>query len=73
LTLNPCYKGRNLHLVWDATVVDTFDPSHYVVNAAKTVSIEISDMHEISFSDFTPCTHAQSNILHIKYADKTYY
>jgi len=24
-------------------------------------------------SDFTPCTHAQSNILHIKYADKTYY
>jgi len=24
-------------------------------------------------SDFTPCTHAQSTILHIKYADKTYY
>jgi len=22
-------------------------------------------------SDFTPCTHAQSNILHIKYAEKT--
>ena len=24
-------------------------------------------------SDFTPCTHAQSNILHTKYADKTDY
>ena len=24
-------------------------------------------------SDFSPCTLAQSNILHIKYADKTYY
>jgi len=24
-------------------------------------------------SDFTPCTHAQSNILHAKYADKTDY
>jgi len=23
-------------------------------------------------SDFTPCTHEQSNILHIKYAEKTY-
>ena len=22
-------------------------------------------------SDFTPCTHAQSNILHTKYVDKT--
>jgi len=22
-------------------------------------------------SDFTPCTHAQSNILHTKYSDKT--
>jgi len=22
-------------------------------------------------SDFTPCVHAQSNILHIKYAEKT--
>jgi len=21
-------------------------------------------------SDFTPCTHAQSNIVHIKYAEK---
>jgi len=25
------------------------------------------------FSDFTPCKHPQSNIPHIKYADKTYY
>jgi len=24
-------------------------------------------------SDFVPCTHAQSNILHTKYADKTAY
>jgi len=24
-------------------------------------------------SDFTPCTHAQSNILHTKHADKTDY
>jgi len=24
-------------------------------------------------SDITPCTHAQSNILHAKYADKTDY
>jgi len=24
-------------------------------------------------SDFTPCTHTQSNILHTKYADKTDY
>jgi len=24
-------------------------------------------------SDFTPCTHAQSNIPNAKYADKTYY
>ena len=24
-------------------------------------------------SDFTPCTHAQSNILHTKYVDKTDY
>jgi len=24
-------------------------------------------------SDFTPCTHAQSNILHAKYVDKTNY
>ena len=24
-------------------------------------------------SDFTPCTHAQSNIVHTKYADKTDY
>jgi len=23
-------------------------------------------------SDFTPCVHAQSDILHIKYAEKTY-
>jgi len=22
-------------------------------------------------SDFTPCAHAQSNIIHIKYAEKT--
>jgi len=24
-----------------------------------------------AISDFTPCTHAQSNILHIKYVEKT--
>jgi len=24
-------------------------------------------------SDFTPCTHAQNNILHTKYADKPDY
>jgi len=29
--------------------------------------------HPVSseISDFTPCTHAQSTILHIKYAEKT--
>jgi len=30
---------------------------------AKFLSCEISD--------FTPCTHAQSDIVHTKYADKT--
>jgi len=24
-----------------------------------------------NISDFTPCAHAQSNIIHIKYAEKT--
>jgi len=34
-------------------------------HVARPVSSEISD--------FTRCTHAQSNILHAKYADKTDY
>jgi len=32
LTLNPWYRGRSL--VWDATVVDTFAESHYIVSTA---------------------------------------
>jgi len=32
---------------------------------AKFLTCEISDL--------TPCTHAQSNIVHTKYADKTDY
>jgi len=35
-----------------------------VINPVLPVSSEISD--------FTPCTHAQSDILRIKYAEKTY-
>jgi len=38
------------------------------VNSCTPVSSEISDLRN---SDFTPCTHAQSNILRIKYAVKT--
>jgi len=37
LTLNPWYRGRSL--VWDATVVDTFAESHYIVSAAIPGSI----------------------------------
>ena len=37
LTLNPWYRGRNL--VWDATVVDTFTESHYIVSAAIPGSV----------------------------------
>ena len=36
-SLNPWYKGRSL--VWDATVVDTFAESHYVVSAAIPGSV----------------------------------
>jgi len=32
-----------------------------------------SEFQTCEISDFTPCTHAQSNILHTKYADKTDY
>jgi len=34
--------------------------------------IVYSDFHPVSseISDFTPCTHAQSNILHTKYVEK---
>jgi len=37
LTLNPCYRGRSL--VWDATVVDNFAESHYIVSAAISGSV----------------------------------
>jgi len=37
LTLNPWYRGRSL--VWDATVVDTFAESHYIVSAAIPGSV----------------------------------
>jgi len=37
LTLNPWYRGKNL--VWDATVVDTFAESHYIVSAALPGSV----------------------------------
>ena len=37
LTLNPCYRGRSL--VWDATVLDTFAESHYMVSAAIPGSV----------------------------------
>jgi len=38
---------------------------HWIRYQAKFLTCEISD--------FTPCTHAQSNILHTKCADKTNY
>ena len=37
LTMNPWYRGRSL--VWDATVVDTFAESHYIVSAATPGSV----------------------------------
>jgi len=37
LILNPWYRGRSL--VWDATVVDTFTESHYIVIAAIPGSV----------------------------------
>jgi len=37
LTLNSWYRGRSL--ICDATVVDTFAPSHYIVSAAKPGSV----------------------------------
>jgi len=40
-------------------------PAGFCVFLSDTVSSEISD--------FTPCTHAQSNILHVKYAEKIDY
>jgi len=36
-------------------------------------SLLVSETVSSEISDFTPCTHAQSNILHIKYADTTDY
>ena len=39
LTLNLWYRGRGL--VWDATVVDTFAESHYIVSAAMPGSIGV--------------------------------
>jgi len=39
LTLNPWYRSRSL--VWDATVVDTFAESHYIVSAAIPGSVAI--------------------------------
>jgi len=36
---------------------------------SHTVGLPVSS----EISDFTPCTHAQSNVLHTKYADKTDY
>jgi len=35
--VNPLYKGRSL--VCDATVVDTFGPSHYEINVTKSGSV----------------------------------
>jgi len=35
--MNPWYRGRSL--VWDATVVDTFAESHYIVSAAIPGSV----------------------------------
>ena len=37
MTLNPWYRGGSL--VWDATVVDTFAESHYIVSAAIPGSV----------------------------------
>jgi len=37
LTLNPWYRCRSL--VWDATVVDTFAESHFIVSAAIPGSV----------------------------------
>ena len=37
MILNPSYKGRSL--VWDATVVDTFAKSHYIVSATIPGSV----------------------------------
>jgi len=37
LTLNPWYRSRSL--AWDATVVDTFAESHYIVSAAIPGSV----------------------------------
>jgi len=49
----------------------TFSSQTFSLDASKTypVSSEISNLCKIS--DFTPCAHAQSNILHINYAEKS--
>jgi len=39
LTLNPWYRGRSF--IWDATVVDTFAESHYIISAAIPGSVAL--------------------------------
>jgi len=41
---------------------------HPTSQTAAPLSREISDLRN---AGFTPCTHAQRNTLHIKYAEKT--
>jgi len=50
---------------WTQPVRFVSEPESKIFEKPETVSSEISDC--------TPCTHAQSNIVHTRYADKTDY
>jgi len=65
-TSPPFYnEPHQSHVLCVNTELGTTSTSWSPVTDYKPVSSEISDI--------TPCTHAQRNILHVRYADKTDY
>jgi len=52
-----------------------FSTVHFYLRHTETIKILMRENEQkpvsSEISDFNPCAHAQTNILHIKYAEKT--
>jgi len=50
----------------------THSAQRWLINTENfTIALEAESRVSSEISDFTPYAHAQSNILHVKYAEKT--
>jgi len=60
-------------MLWVTLILNTIHKSlaKYMSTTFKCKPFTISTPVSSEISDFTPSTHAQSNVLHTKYTDKT--